>query len=84
MCSQTAPHGRRDARQRSLARPGSRSLCERPLRWLELPPAAVPRSSPWPFLFFAILQADKAANQKEPTTPYTVKLRGAPFNVTEV
>ncbi|XP_040475826.1 probable RNA-binding protein 19 isoform X1 [Ursus maritimus] len=28
-------------------------------------------------------EADKAANQKEPTTPYTVKLRGAPFNVTE-
>ncbi|XP_037367008.1 probable RNA-binding protein 19 [Talpa occidentalis] len=25
----------------------------------------------------------KPANQKEPTTPYTVKLRGAPFNVTE-
>ncbi|XP_032165677.1 probable RNA-binding protein 19 isoform X4 [Mustela erminea] len=28
-------------------------------------------------------EADKPANQKEPTTPYTVKLRGAPFNVTE-
>ncbi|EFB19054.1 hypothetical protein PANDA_014807, partial [Ailuropoda melanoleuca] len=28
-------------------------------------------------------EADKAAHQKEPTTPYTVKLRGAPFNVTE-
>ncbi|XP_030893656.1 probable RNA-binding protein 19 isoform X3 [Leptonychotes weddellii] len=27
--------------------------------------------------------ADKPANQKEPTTPYTVKLRGAPFSVTE-
>ncbi|KAM5237750.1 putative RNA-binding protein 19 [Ctenodactylus gundi] len=26
---------------------------------------------------------EKAASQKEPTTPYTVKLRGAPFNVTE-
>ncbi|XP_021554226.1 probable RNA-binding protein 19 isoform X3 [Neomonachus schauinslandi] len=28
-------------------------------------------------------EADKPANQKEPTTPYTVKLRGAPFSVTE-
>ncbi|XP_003461409.1 probable RNA-binding protein 19 isoform X1 [Cavia porcellus] len=28
-------------------------------------------------------EVEKAANQKEPTTPYTVKLRGAPFNVTE-
>ncbi|XP_069353654.1 probable RNA-binding protein 19 isoform X2 [Eulemur rufifrons] len=28
-------------------------------------------------------EAEKPANQKEPTTPHTVKLRGAPFNVTE-
>lgn len=31
-----------------------------------------------------IPQVEKPASQKEPTTPYTVKLRGAPFNVTEV
>ncbi|KAM4809300.1 putative RNA-binding protein 19 [Rhinophrynus dorsalis] len=29
------------------------------------------------------LKKEKAAVQNEPTTPYTVKLRGAPFNVTE-
>lgn len=29
-------------------------------------------------------KVEKPASQKEPTTPYTVKLRGAPFNVTEV
>nr|XP_060467930.1 probable RNA-binding protein 19 [Panthera onca] len=29
-------------------------------------------------------EADKPATQKEPTTPHTVRLRGAPFNVTEV
>ncbi|MBV98998.1 putative RNA-binding protein 19, partial [Eschrichtius robustus] len=40
-------------------------------------------SSPWPFLFFAITQTEKPANQKEPTITHTVKLRGAPFNVTE-
>lgn len=28
-------------------------------------------------------QTEKPANLKEPTTPHTVKLRGAPFNVTE-
>ncbi|KAF5929266.1 hypothetical protein HPG69_019287 [Diceros bicornis minor] len=28
-------------------------------------------------------ETEKPANQKEPTTPYTVKLRGAPFSVTE-
>ncbi|XP_008845690.1 probable RNA-binding protein 19 isoform X1 [Nannospalax galili] len=28
-------------------------------------------------------QVEKPVSQKEPTTPYTVKLRGAPFNVTE-
>ncbi|XP_053444569.1 probable RNA-binding protein 19 isoform X2 [Nycticebus coucang] len=28
-------------------------------------------------------EAEKPTNQKEPTTPHTVKLRGAPFNVTE-
>ncbi|XP_042765774.1 probable RNA-binding protein 19 isoform X1 [Panthera leo] len=28
-------------------------------------------------------EADKPATQKEPTTPHTVRLRGAPFNVTE-
>ncbi|XP_055405474.1 probable RNA-binding protein 19 isoform X2 [Bubalus kerabau] len=28
-------------------------------------------------------QTEKPASQKEPTTPHTVKLRGAPFNVTE-
>ncbi|XP_051017564.1 probable RNA-binding protein 19 [Acomys russatus] len=28
-------------------------------------------------------KVEKPASQKEPTTPYTVKLRGAPFNVTE-
>ncbi|XP_014413974.2 probable RNA-binding protein 19 [Camelus ferus] len=28
-------------------------------------------------------KTEKPANQKEPTTPHTVKLRGAPFNVTE-
>ncbi|XP_073917239.1 probable RNA-binding protein 19 isoform X2 [Castor canadensis] len=28
-------------------------------------------------------ETEKPANQKEPTTPHTVKLRGAPFNVTE-
>lgn len=32
----------------------------------------------------AVVQADKPATQKEPTTPHTVRLRGAPFNVTEV
>lgn len=31
-----------------------------------------------------ITQVEKPASQKEPTTRYTVKLRGAPFNVTEV
>ncbi|XP_020138512.2 putative RNA-binding protein 19 [Microcebus murinus] len=31
----------------------------------------------------ARVEAEKPANQKEPTTPHTVKLRGAPFNVTE-
>ncbi|KAM9194524.1 putative RNA-binding protein 19 isoform 2-T3 [Dugong dugon] len=31
----------------------------------------------------AIAETEKPATQKEPTTPYTVKLRGAPFNVTE-
>lgn len=29
-------------------------------------------------------QTEKPAAQREPTTPHTVKLRGAPFNVTEV
>lgn len=29
-------------------------------------------------------ETEKPAIQKEPTTPHTVKLRGAPFNVTEV
>lgn len=33
---------------------------------------------------FVIPQVEKPASQKEPTIPYTVKLRGAPFNVTEV
>ena len=33
---------------------------------------------------FVIPQVEKPVSQKEPTTPYTVKLRGAPFNVTEV
>lgn len=33
---------------------------------------------------FVIPQGEKPASQKEPTTRYTVKLRGAPFNVTEV
>lgn len=28
-------------------------------------------------------KVEKPVSQKEPTTPYTVKLRGAPFNVTE-
>ncbi|XP_010597254.2 probable RNA-binding protein 19 isoform X2 [Loxodonta africana] len=28
-------------------------------------------------------ETEKPATQKDPTTPYTVKLRGAPFNVTE-
>ncbi|XP_012519017.1 PREDICTED: probable RNA-binding protein 19 isoform X2 [Propithecus coquereli] len=28
-------------------------------------------------------ESEKLANQREPTTPHTVKLRGAPFNVTE-
>ncbi|XP_027628925.1 probable RNA-binding protein 19 [Tupaia chinensis] len=28
-------------------------------------------------------KTEKPANQREPTTPHTVKLRGAPFNVTE-
>lgn len=32
---------------------------------------------------FVIPQVEKPVSQKEPTTPYTVKLRGAPFNVTE-
>lgn len=36
------------------------------------------------FTIFVISQVEKPASQKEPTTPYTVKLRGAPFNVTEV
>lgn len=31
-----------------------------------------------------LTQTEKPASQKEPTTPHTVKLRGAPFNVTEV
>lgn len=31
-----------------------------------------------------ITQVEKPVDRKEPTTPYTVKLRGAPFNVTEV
>lgn len=35
-------------------------------------------------LFFTIPQTERPAHQKEPTTPHTVKLRGAPFNVTEV
>ncbi|CAO2629294.1 Probable RNA-binding protein 19 [Lemmus lemmus] len=30
-----------------------------------------------------ITQVEKPVSKKEPTTPYTVKLRGAPFNVTE-
>lgn len=30
------------------------------------------------------IQTEKPAIQKEPSTPHTVKLRGAPFNVTEV
>lgn len=33
---------------------------------------------------FVIPQVEKPVSQKEPTTPYAVKLRGAPFNVTEV
>lgn len=36
------------------------------------------------YFLFVIPQVEKPASQKEPTTPYTVKLRGAPFNVTEV
>lgn len=32
----------------------------------------------------AVTQMEKPAIQKEATTPHTVKLRGAPFNVTEV
>lgn len=32
----------------------------------------------------SVVQTETPANLKEPTTPYTVKLRGAPFNVTEV
>ena len=36
------------------------------------------------FLLSAAPQTEKPASQKEPTTPHTVKLRGAPFNVTEV
>ena len=36
------------------------------------------------FLLSAVPQTEKPASQKEPTTPHTVKLRGAPFNVTEV
>lgn len=31
-----------------------------------------------------ITQVEKPVDKKEPSTPYTVKLRGAPFNVTEV
>lgn len=31
----------------------------------------------------AAVKVEKPASKKEPTTPYTVKLRGAPFNVTE-
>lgn len=50
------------------------------------PPPAVWVSGPRPnhFLLSVITQVEKPAGKKEPTTPYTVKLRGAPFNVTEV
>lgn len=48
------------------------------------PPAATPGTSVRSFLLSAITQTEKPASQKEPTTPHTVKLRGAPFNVTEV
>lgn len=37
-----------------------------------------------PTLFSAVTQKEKPAVQWEPSTPHTVKLRGAPFNVTEV
>ncbi|KAM4827370.1 putative RNA-binding protein 19 [Thomomys bottae] len=42
-----------------------------------------PRKVPASRLQEAAAEAKKPANQKEPTTAHTVKLRGAPFNVTE-
>lgn len=58
------------------------------------PAASAPSSSgvpqPPPAMWVQVLttsvitQVEKPVGKKEPSTPYTVKLRGAPFNVTEV
>lgn len=54
-------------------------------RCLGLPlPGTAPGNSLCSYLLFAATQMEKPATQKEPTTSHTVKLRGAPFNVTEV
>lgn len=66
------------------AGPGARGLAAFTATPGSAPPAAAPGSSLWPFLFFAVTQTETPAHQKERTTTHTVKLRGAPFNVTEV
>ncbi|XP_069877527.1 probable RNA-binding protein 19 isoform X1 [Dipodomys merriami] len=59
--------------------PASPAHQESSSRGLGPEPGVLPPSRPQE----AAAQTQKPANQKEPTTAHTVKLRGAPFNVTE-